>query len=384
MRIDFTKIAQYFGITCAVAGFLFATSAQAQDMLLYEEESAPQQQETFVVAARVIAAEDPVYEEDLGFGVETFTQEVRLRLTHVDGTRENVDMLNDFAPLSIGDRIYVHEMRDAYGVYYSVYDIDRRQPLLILAALFVVVIVAFGGRAGLRSLVALVVSVLMILYVLMPAVVSEHSPLGWGVAIAIVLLALVMGLTHGLRPKTYAAFLGTSIAVLITGSLAYIVTHMAAFSGIGSEEAFFLSVASQSIDMTSLLLTGIIIGMLGVLDDVAITQAAVVMELKKAGVKGAKNLYSRAMVVGREHVGALINTLVLAYAGASLPLFLLLATYEEPFGALVSIELVAVEIVRALVGSIGLVLAVPLTTFLATRFNARDEQDTHAACAHGH
>ncbi len=337
-----------------------------------------QAQETSILSAEVVDVGEISDKASRELGIDTFSQEVLVRTQN----QGNVPLLNDFAPLEKGDKIYIRETVDVDGVYYSVYDIDRRQILWIIMGIFSVVVVAFGGRSGVRSLVSLMVSIAVILYVLMPAIASGKSPLVWGMGIAVGLLALVMGITHGLRPKTYAAFLGTSIAVGITAIFAWIATEAASFSGIGSEEAFFLSVASASIDMRSLLLTGIIIGMLGVLDDVAITQAAVVMELKKAGVRGVRNLYAGAMAVGREHVGALINTLVLAYAGASLPLFLLLATYNEPFGALVSIEIVAVEIVRALVGSIGLILAVPITTILATRFTAHDEEDTHAACAH--
>ncbi len=369
MMLQRTLRAMVGTVFCALVFLSVAQFAQAQS--------------TAVLPATVIDAGAVVSQEAYGLSKGTFTQDVIARMKDGDATKV-VSFPNDFAPLKIGDRIYLRATRDGDETFYSVYDIDRRWPLVVLGVVFATVIVIFGGRSGLRSLLSLIVSIVVIIYVLMPLIASGRSPLLWGMVIAVALLALVMGFTHGLRPKTYAAFLGTSIAVAITGVLAVIVTKAMAFSGIGTEDAFFLSTSRASIDMASLLLTGIIIGMLGVLDDVAITQAAVVMELKRAGVRGVRALYARAMVIGHEHVGALINTLVLAYAGASLPLFLLLATYNEPFGAVISIELVSVEIVRSLVGSIGLILAVPITTFLATSFTARDQEDVSALCAHGH
>ncbi len=342
-----------------------------------------QEQQHIIAPAVVISAGDVVKEHSATLHHDTFTQEVTVRIKQND-TEKVAHFVNDFVPLSVGDHIFVRESIDGDKVFYSIYDLDRRSTLLFIGLIFVAVILLFGGRSGMRSLIALALSVVVILYVLMPVVASGRSPLVWGILIAIVLLAAVMGLTHGLRPKTYAAFLGTSSAVLITGVLAAGITHMASFTGTGTDEAFFLSMESDSIDMARLLLAGIIIGMLGVLDDVAITQAAVVMELKRAGIRDMRTLYKRAMIIGREHVGALINTLVLAYAGASLPLFLLLSTYNEPFGALVSLEIVAVEIVRSIVGSIGLILAVPITTVFAAYFSARDEDDARAVCNHNH
>ncbi len=342
-----------------------------------------QAQSSTILPAKVIGAGDIVSQETNGLGKGSFTQDVIARIKDGDTTRV-VSFSNDFTPLKKDDHIYLRVTHDSGEIFYSVYDVDRRWPLVALGIIFATVIVIFGGRSGLRSLLSLVVSIAVIIYILMPIIASGRSPLLWGMTIAIALLAFVMGATHGLRPKTYAAFLGTSIAVAITGALAVVITRMMMFSGIGTEDAFFLSASRESIDMASLLLTGIIIGMIGVLDDVAITQAAVVMELKRAGVRGVRTLYTRAMVVGREHVGALINTLVLAYAGASLPLFLLLATYNEPFGAVISIEVVSVEVVRSLVGSIGLIVAVPITTFLATSFTARDCEDASTSCAHKH
>lgn len=311
-----------------------------------------------------------------------FTQDILVAFTRGPHKNDIVPMNNDFAPFTEGQNIFVRVDEDEDGsLLYAVYTIDRSGILFLLLVIFVVTIIVFGGRRGVRSLASLVASILVIFYILMPLISAGHSPMLWGVVIAISLLGLVMVMTHGLRPKTYAAFLGTSIAVALTSIMTFFILQAGHFSGLGTEEAFGLMTAGKSIDMIQLLFVGIIIGMLGVLDDVAITQAAVVMELKSAGVRG-KKLYTKALRVGHEHVGALVNTLVLAYAGAALPLFLLLATFNEPLLAVMSIEIIATEIIRALVGSIGIILAVPLTTLLATFFMARDAEDMRGCHAH--
>ena len=160
--------------------------------------------------------------------------------------------------------------------------------------------------------------------------------------------------------------MGTLIALIITGILSSVFVEAARLTGFASEEAGFLRVARQMINIKGLLLAGIIIGVLGILDDITISQSAIVFQLKEANKKLKFNeLYKRAMNVGQDHISSMVNTLVLVYAGASLPLLLLFIDNPQPFFEVINYEIIADEIVRTLVGSIGLILAVPITTLIA-------------------
>jgi uncharacterized membrane protein len=177
---------------------------------------------------------------------------------------------------------------------------------------------------------------------------------------------LALYLTHGFNPATTTAVLGTLAALFLTGALALIFVNISIFTGAGSEEAAFLQISQQQVNLQGLLLASIIIGTLGVLDDVTVTQASAVWELQRANPDyGIRNLYRAAIRIGRDHIASTVNTLVLAYAGASLPLLLLFSVSNRPITEVLSTETVAEEIVRTLVGSIGLVASVPITTALA-------------------
>jgi len=182
------------------------------------------------------------------------------------------------------------------------------------------------------------------------------------------IIPITFYLSHGFNKKTTVAVGGTVIALIITGILAGIFVEAAKLTGFASEEAGFLQVAKQGlVNIKGLLLAGIIIGVLGVLDDVTVSQSAIVFQLKQANAKiKAGELYKRAMDVGKDHISSMVNTLVLVYTGAALPLLLLFIDNPHPFSEVVNYEIIADEIVRTLVGSIGLVLAVPITTLIAS------------------
>jgi uncharacterized membrane protein len=181
-------------------------------------------------------------------------------------------------------------------------------------------------------------------------------------------------LTHGVSSKTTIAILGTLGALAVTGILASVFAGASSLTGLGSEETAFLLDRFPVASFFNLLLAGIIIGSLGVLDDITISQASIVSELSQANSKWRRwELYKRAMRVGRDHISSLVNTLVLVYAGSALPLLLLFVTSEASVMQLLNYEAVAEEIVRTLVGSIGLITAVPLTTMLASIYYAGQE-----------
>ncbi len=284
---------------------------------------------------------------------------------------ERIVVANDFLELEAGDRFFVIHYTDVDGTEtYSVQDVDRRGALAILLVLFVGMIVVFGGWYGVRALASLAVSLYVLAYVLVPGLVAGWPPLATSFVVAASILAGAIYLTHGFNRESTIAFLGTLAAVGATLLFAAWSVSFTALSGFSADESVYLNFNTRgTLDLVALLVGGIVIGAIGVLDDVAITQVAVVRELlASAGHEGKKRIFLRALRVGREHVGAVVNTLALAYVGTSLPLVLLMHLYPATDSALLNMEVFAVEIVRTIAGSFGIVLAVPLVTVLAVRF----------------
>lgn len=302
-------------------------------------------------------------------GTETKIESQTLEVKILQGADKGkvIVLENDYAVLETGQKFFLKYVSQDGEVIYTVNDLDRRLPLLLLTLLFIAVIVIFGGWQGVRSLLSLIVSLLAIVFILLPALLAGHSPVLISSLVAVIILTCAIYATHGLNRQSSAALLATIGAVLITGLLAAVTIKLAALSGLASDEAVYLNLGTAGeLNFRGLLLGAMIIGMLGVLDDIAVTQAAMVGELKHI-LPQAKplELYRRALKVGREHVGALVNTLVLAYTASSLPLLLLFSVSTISPWVIINREIFAAEIVRTLVGSIGLVLTVPLSTILA-------------------
>jgi uncharacterized membrane protein len=250
--------------------------------------------------------------------------------------------------------------------YYNIQDLERGRPLLLLAALFVGAVVAFGRWQGVRSLIGLGLSFVLIVGFVVPAILHGHSPVLVAVTGAMAIMLVSLYLSHGTGPKTTAAVVGTALALGLTAALAIAFVAAASLTGLASEEALSANFAVGGLSLRGLLLAGIIIGGLGVLDDVTMSQASLVTELHQANpTAGMAALVGGALRVGRDHIAATVNTLFLAYAGAALPLLILFVTGQDSLGTVATTEVVAVEVVRALCGSVGLIAAVPLTTVLA-------------------
>jgi uncharacterized membrane protein len=220
---------------------------------------------------------------------------------------------------------------------------------------------------GVRSMASMLFSFAVILFYILPNILAGENPVAISTVGAFVILAITLYVVYGWTLKTHAAVLGVLMALSLTGLLAYYFINLTHLTGFGSEEAMFLSQLSTApIDLRGLVLSGILIGALGVLDDLVITQASAVFELHLANPSlSFARLYRQSMRIGQDHVAATINTLVLAYTGAALPLLLLVTQGGERFGTFINREFVTEEIVRTLVGSLGLIAAVPLTTGLA-------------------
>ena len=268
-----------------------------------------------------------------------------------------------------GDEILVTLSQQPEGglsAYFT--DFVRTRPLLILLAAFVLASVIISGWKGVRSLLAMLFSLSVILFYILPRILRGEDPVTVSISGAFVLLAVTLYLTYGWTLKTHAAVLGTFISLVITGLLALYFVNLARLTGFGNEDALFLMQQSQvQINLRGLVLGGMLIGALGVLDDLVITQASAVFELHTANSSlDFAGLVRGAMRIGQDHVAATVNTLVLAYAGASLPMLLLFSLSRQQMAHLVNLEYVAEEIVRTLVGSLGLIAAVPVTTLIAS------------------
>jgi uncharacterized membrane protein len=316
----------------------------------------------------VLAEEKSLILDEIGQGIDALYQTLSAEIIDGDETGKVITLENDYIKLEVGDVFFVEKTSlPGEEDNYVVRERDRQFPIAILFLIFGAAILIFGGKQGLRSILSLVGGFLVIIYMLLPLLAKGYPPIPVSVSFAAVILFIAIYFTHGFNRESTVAFSGTLIAVILTGTLAYFSVWIMQLTGFNTEETMFLNLGNAvKLNFHGLLLGGILIGVLGILDDIAVTQAAVVSEIyNSAAHLTRKEVYKKAMRVGREHVSALVNTLVLAYTGASLPLLLLISSYDYPFRFVISQELFATEIVRTIVGSIGLVLTVPITTFLA-------------------
>ena len=341
-------------------------------VVLYPREREPFAQEGFAANDAVLLGvierlEESAAEDDTGFtppGAVNVRAVVRLE----SGEVVVIDSVDQAGTFEVGLQVEVARV-SAPGLpeQFSIVDIPRGASLALLVALFVGVVIAFGRLQGLAALVGLAAAAVVIVGWMVPTLLSGREPVVVAVVAAMAVMLVTLPLAHGLSAKTMAAAIGTAAALVLTAGLAWLFVEAAHLTGLASEEAqSVLFVTGRPVDLRGLLLAGIIIGCLGVLDDVTVSQASTAFELRRANPAARpREVYTAALRVGRDHVAATVNTLVLAYAGAALPLLLLFVVGGEPLGGILSSELVAVEIIRSLVGSIGLVAAVPITTALA-------------------
>ena len=357
------------------------------------------QEQPTIVSAEIVEILDTGQEDILQLGIEDADTQL-LRAVLLEGERkgESVEFENNYITVQPGDKVFLRESKEYVGdgYVYGMVEIERSKGLLWLFLLFAVVIIGFGGMQGVRSLLSLAASILIILYLLVPSLASGYPPILTSIGIATLILFGAIFITHGFNKRSLAAFLGTVIAITITGILAWISVDGIQLTGFGSDESVYLNLnTGGSLDFAGLLLGAIIIGVLGVLDDIAITQVAVVRELLRMrrehdNKESLREIYTRALRVGREHVAALVNTLVLAYTGAALPLLLWVSTASTNVLLEINREVFAAEIVRTLIGSIGLVMTVPITTaialFLMKEYSKEELSGNGqpAGCAHVH
>ncbi|WP_067825440.1 YibE/F family protein [Actinomadura kijaniata] len=288
------------------------------------------------------------------------------------------------------DVVLINAGESPDGNPYQLSDHDRSNALWLVGLAFVLAVVAFGRWRGLTALVGLAITFVLLLQFLLPAILDGAPPLLAAIVCASAIMLTVLYLTHGFTVTTSVAVVGTLVSLVLTGAFAWAAMEMAHLSGFVDDSALNLNLGYQ-ISTEGLLLASIIIGSLGVLDDVTVTQAVTVAELAHANPASRfRDLYRAGARVGRAHIASVINTIVLAYAGASLPLLLLFTVGRQPLGEVVTGQIVAQEIVRSVAGTIGLIAAVPVTTVLAALARSRSdatagrpaEPEPHAAHVH--
>ncbi|MFE7622645.1 YibE/F family protein [Streptomyces sp. NPDC057509] len=286
-----------------------------------------------------------------------------------DQGRRFIEVVQPDAPrqLRTGQGVVVAYAPDApHDLQYSVTDVNRKFPLVLLAGIFALAVVLVGRMRGVMALVALALSFAVLTLFILPAILQGSNPLLVAVVGAGAIMLIALYICHGPTARTSVAVIGTLISLLLIGLLGSLFIGWASLSGNTDDNTGLIHGLYPHIDMSGLLLAGVIIGSLGVLDDVTVTQTSAVWELRQANpTMGAKQLYRAGIRIGRDHIASVVNTLVLAYAGAALPLLLLFSVAQSSVGTVANSELVAEEIVRTLVGSIGLVASVPVTTALA-------------------
>lgn len=357
-------------VVAAVVFVLLAAIAGRQAPGTPGQELEPGESE--ILRARVMAVLEEGTVDQGGF--QQPYQVLRLRFTRGALAGQEVDvehgllgLTNQARLLRTGDRVLVERIRAVDGQdLYFVTDYVRTSPLLWLALLFVAATLLLSGRQGARSILGMGISLAVIVGFVVPQILAGHNPMAIAVAGSLVMMGLSLYLVYGWRLKTHVAVAGLLLSLVLTGLLATWFVGWARLSGYGAEEAAFLQVAGVQLDTQGLLLAGILIGVLGALDDVAIGQSSAIFELYQANPSlGWRALFQHGMVIGRDHIAAMVNTLLLAYAGAALPLLLLFSVNAEPLGLTINREIIAEEVVRTLVGSLGLLAGVPLTSLIA-------------------
>ncbi len=268
---------------------------------------------------------------------------------------------------SVGNRVLLNLITGTDGqMNYIIVDFVRKDSLFLLSIIFILLLIAITRWRGFTAILGMLFTFFIVFVFILPRLLVGDNPLLIATLASLIIIPISFYLAHGLNKKTTIAIISSIISLIITALLASIFTQLAHLTGLSTEEAGMLSIDQSNLNMKGILLAGIVIGALGVLDDITISQAAIVDELARtANLTKVKDLYSRSMVIGKDHITSMVNTLVLAYAGASLPLLLIFTHNPHPLLEIINYELMAEEIVRTLIGSIGLVIAVPITSLIA-------------------
>ncbi len=336
----------------------------------------PKTTETFVKAKVIAASEQTTHTID---GYKTVSQKVHVQI--LDGSQigkiisieqESDSHFASAQDITQGQTVILDVITTANQTQYTITDIYRLPSLFLLAVIFFFLIILVAGQKGFGSIIGLSVSLLVIMFFIVPQILAQKDPLFISIIGSLIILTTTTYLAHGFSKQTSIAVLSTFLSLAATCICAILAVKASHLAGLGTEDSYLLQISpGQSINAQGLLLGGIVIGTLGALNDITTTQVAAITALFKQSAKlSFLELAEQGFLIGREHIASLVNTLVLAYAGASLTIFIFFVINPShlPWWVIVNNESVAEEIVRTIAGSIGLILAVPITTFLATWF----------------
>ncbi len=383
------RIISLYGVISMLVGMLFPFVAHTQS---------PDGLEQFTFKARVleVISQETIEDEYIG----TYTEQT-LSVQALTGPEKgntltignSVDVVVSASQVyKTGDTVVVSGSEHIDGsVRYYIIDYARTTSLIWMLILFIVIVLIVARLKGLRALIVLIGTSAIILKVIIPFIISGYSPLLVSTLGALGILALAVYITEGVNKKSHISFLAIALSLIGVLVVSWFFVELAHLSGIAAEEALYIAgIPEVTISLKGLLLAGIIIGTLGVLDDIVISQISVVHELITQNPEAKrKSIYDAAMRVGTDHIAAIINTLFLAYAGVALPLLILFSVYDHTNLSLeyiISGELIATEIVRTIAGSIALLSAMPIATFLAVRLLVPKEntETTIDVTSHGH
>jgi len=252
--------------------------------------------------------------------------------------------------------------------FITLLEIDRLPAIYFLIAMFCFCVILFGKKQGFYAILGMAISFLILIFIVAKGIFSGYNIILLTLISAILIMIATLYLTYGLTKKTHAAMLGSLFSLIVTIILSYIFIKLTELTGFASEESSFLAIYDNSIDMKNILFAGMIIGTLGLLDDITVGQASIAFQIAETNpMLNTYEIYKKGLEVGKDHVASMVNTLIIAYAGASFPLFLLFVQDGSDLSYIINSEIVAEEIVRMLAGSMGLLMAVPLTTYIASK-----------------
>ncbi|MBP6856754.1 MAG: YibE/F family protein [Candidatus Pacebacteria bacterium] len=371
---------KFFATIIFLLVFILPVALHAQELV---------EDTTTTYKAHVIKIVSKGSQEIAATKVENPTQIIQVEIINGDKKGFITTFENDYVQLEQGETFFLnHTVRTNGTEIFSVSDPYRLKSIIFFVALFILVTIIFGGKQGVRGLVSLVGSLALIFYVLLPGLLSGISPVLLSIGVSSLIIILGSYITHGFNRTTTTAVIGMILTIVITGILATTAVESTRLTGFADEEAIYLNFnTGGTLDFSGLLLGAILIGLLGTLYDASISQAIAVEEIYATNPKlTKKEVYKKVLRIGREHIGALVDTLAIAYVGAALPLLLFFVHATNlPFGMIINREIFATEIIRIVIGSIGVILAVPLTTFISTQMLVgRPITRTHSSHSHHH
>jgi uncharacterized membrane protein len=313
--------------------------------------------------------------EEFNEGRIKYSQKLKIKIISDQYKGEIMEIENNIMRNSIygenlleqGDRILLaafYENGELVDLQFQ--DLLRERGLIYLGALSLFLLLIIAGKQGVRTIIALLLTIAIIFFYLIPQIAEGAAPIQIAVLTSLVLIVIIQGIIGGFKIKSLAAIIGTAAGVIFAGLLAYIFGRLVELSGLSSEEARLLLGSELDFDPKGILFAGIIIGSLGAVTDVAMSIASVAESTWQNNKnQSLKCLYKIGMQVGRDIIGTMANTLILAYAGSSLSLFILFYHFSEGWIELINMDLVATEIIRGLAGTVGLIITIPVTAFSA-------------------